>query len=125
MPIKPEDFLELAKQLASRRDEASLRTAVNRAYYALFHNGRRIVKDFRPHWPVPTGPEVHKVLPDYLMRIGLDEQIPEFITLANEIKKLRRRRREADYDIDKRFMSQKEVINLIRRAENVKVNIRL
>lgn len=34
--MNPKDFLQTAQQLASATDEASLRTAVGRAYYAAF-----------------------------------------------------------------------------------------
>lgn len=36
MPFDPRLFLALAKQLGASRDEEALRSAVNRAYYAVF-----------------------------------------------------------------------------------------
>ncbi len=38
------EFLTLAKELAQRSDEASLRSAVSRAYYAVFGKARALLK---------------------------------------------------------------------------------
>ena len=122
MPIRPKDFLRLAKELAYKSDEASLRTAISRAYYALLLNGREIVEE-RFGYRVPRGPEAHREVPRMLRRIGINNNIEDFITLAREIKSLRIVRREADYDIDRPFRSQEEVRMLIERAERVKERI--
>ena len=122
MPIRPKDFLRLAEQLASKSDEASLRTAISRAYYALLLNGREILED-RFRYMVPRGPEEHKFVPRKLKRVGVHERIADFVTLAEEIEKFRLIRCEADYDIDKPFRSQAEVKMLVERAKRVKEHI--
>ncbi len=38
--FNPRDWLRTAESLAERRDEASLRTAVNRMYYGMFLRNR-------------------------------------------------------------------------------------
>ena len=56
-PLDPLSLLTLARKLGSERDEASLRTAVNRAYYALFLVAREktyVVQTERAHSEVVT-----------------------------------------------------------------------
>lgn len=45
------DYLTLAESLASSSDEAALRTAISRAYYASFHTAEDICRDL--HIAVP------------------------------------------------------------------------
>ncbi len=46
-PFSWEDYLTLAKELSQRTDIASQRSAVSRAYYAVFHAARHIVVHVR------------------------------------------------------------------------------
>ena len=123
--MKPEDFLRLAEELASKDDEASLRTAISRAYYALFHNGRRILimhrKILYTHKiRMPRGRRAHYEIPEILRILAIELCNPFYQMLADEMETLREHREKADYEIDKPFMSREEVRELIRKAKNVK-----
>lgn len=85
-PFKPSDFLRLAKELSTRRDdEAALRSAVSRAYYAAFWVARDVVSR-------RTG--LHELRHDKMWR-----QIKSFDwSTAEDGMKLRRYRNNADYE---------------------------
>ncbi len=69
--IDPKDYLDLAKALSSKTDYASLRSAVDRAYYAAFLTCRDTLAskhyltpkyDYQDHKDVPEGLKNLKVL---------------------------------------------------------------
>lgn len=83
-PLDPLAFLELARELADGDDEARLRTAVGRAYYALFLVGReksgvRVKKD------------VHKAVVNAVKK--------RHRSLGDQLDSLRRLRIVADYEL--------------------------
>ena len=45
MPFDWTDYLTLAEELRQRTDEASLRTAISRGYYAAFHQARDYLQE--------------------------------------------------------------------------------
>jgi uncharacterized protein (UPF0332 family) len=84
-----DDFLNLAIELASRADdEAALRSAISRSYYAAFHTGREFV--------LRTGIAVD--------RSGIaHRQVQEMIAARDDragqdLLRLHRLRKQADYD---------------------------
>lgn len=91
--MEGKDFLELAKKLQSSDDEASLRTAVSRSYYAIFNH----VKDFLTinGIKLPPAAQAHEKAQQYLSNSG----ITEAADLADDLDNLRRNRNDADYEL--------------------------
>lgn len=86
-PFNPLAFLNLARELANRDDdEARLRTAVGRAYYALFLVGREKTG-------IRGRRDVHNKV------IKAVKQRPGYRSTADELGALRRLRTVADYDL--------------------------
>jgi uncharacterized protein (UPF0332 family) len=89
--IEPRDLLTLATELSNRSDEAALRAAVSRAYYAAFLHCQAVVAGHHGVRLTATGRD-HALVADAVFR--LDE------TASQTLERLRRRRNEADYDTD-------------------------
>jgi uncharacterized protein (UPF0332 family) len=99
--MQGEDFLEAAKHLLKTPVEAFYRTAVNRAYYAVFHviNALLVELGFR----VSDGPQAHGQLLARVNNCG----VPELQSLYSTLYDLYNRRRKADYDLNAtRFRAQ-------------------
>jgi hypothetical protein len=91
-------YLRLGKDLAvSTSDDASLRSAVSRAYYSLY-NRCRLILAREGNWPNPV-PDPHRFAWDKLERNpsgrpnGRNRK-----TIANVGRRLRENRNHADYD---------------------------
>ena len=54
------DFLELARELGERDDEASLRSAVSRAYYATFNTARQVLDHLDPDYSMMRSRDSHQ-----------------------------------------------------------------
>lgn len=92
------DFLTFAKIIYNHEDEAARRSAISRAYYALFH----LVKSIVVSTGVRVEPEAyeHDRLARYLKQSGIDEAKQ----VGKGLEKLRAKRNDADYDlIDAKF----------------------
>lgn len=91
------DFVDLAKFLAERGDEASLRSSVSRGYYAVFHLAQvalmRLDPDFDPH----RVRDSHKLVWDQLA--ALKQRYPQAANAARNGRTLADRRTKADYKI--------------------------
>jgi uncharacterized protein (UPF0332 family) len=86
------DFLSLAARLAADTNEASSRTPVSRAYYAAFHEARRLFVDL--HFTVPRADRAHQYLVFRLSHCG-ETTIEK---AGRDLETLRRLRNRADYD---------------------------
>lgn len=64
------DYLALARELASRSDEASLRSAVSRSYYALFHGAQTALKACDPEYASHRVRDGHKQVWDRLAGVS-------------------------------------------------------
>jgi len=83
------EFLALADELAARSgDEAAVRTAISRAYYAAFHAGRAYLD--RVNIPAELGGRAH-----WQLRQVLQPQDP---AISETLARLHDWRKEADYD---------------------------
>ena len=85
-------YLVLARDLGSRSEEAALRSAISRAYYAAYNTAR----SFCDNAGIPmidTG-NLHKDLWDAFLRKGGRT----FASVHDEGQRLRRKRTKADYD---------------------------
>lgn len=81
--FNPLEFLQLANQLAASTDEANLRTAVNRAYYALFLLARDKLS-------ITDTSGVHRLVVKVIKRRNN--------ALADQLGSLKRLREVADYE---------------------------
>ena len=86
------DFLLLASRLAAETTEADWRTAVSRAYYAVFHVARHLLSDLK--FTVPRADRAHQYLVFRLSNSG--ETVVE--QAGRDLDTLRRLRNRADYD---------------------------
>lgn len=91
--MEAKDFLEVAKRLQDSDREAERRTAISRAYYAVFN----LVKGFLANAQItlPKDAAGHEKAHQYLLNSGL----PEARKLADDLSTLRVRRNDADYEL--------------------------
>ncbi|MFQ6057936.1 MAG: hypothetical protein ACE5MB_03520 [Anaerolineae bacterium] len=92
------DYLTVASHLmehstASSYQEACLRSAISRAYYAALNTARDLLRD---QWgiEVPESAEIHWFVPQWFM----DEDDLDRKEIGALLDRLRDRRRKADYD---------------------------
>jgi uncharacterized protein (UPF0332 family) len=88
-----QDFLRVAEDLAARGDEAALRSAISRAYYAAFCSARNYLRDVQGRTIPKTG-AAHRIVWDEF-EAGSDNSRRQVATLG---VRLRRSRNRADYD---------------------------
>ena len=86
-PLDPLEFLGLARELGGRSEEAALRAAVGRAYYALFLLARE-----KLGIPLTTA-DVHS----HVARVLRGQ--PGFWKVASDLRVLRALRNVADYQL--------------------------
>ncbi|MHB1479010.1 MAG: hypothetical protein ACYCQH_04630 [Acidithiobacillus ferrooxidans] len=96
MPVNAEDFLFFAEQLNPESEQAR-RTAVSRAYYALYHAAVNL-KDTLALQPPPN-----------MDRLGMHKRLTQTFRTSDEqglrdmgddLEKARKKRVRADYDLD-------------------------
>jgi uncharacterized protein (UPF0332 family) len=92
--MDPSDFLDTANDLAMGSRESDWRSAVSRAYYALFHLARQLLVRLGFH--PPDGERVHGYV---WLRVGNCGH-PELAESGQNLNQLRRTRNWADYDLD-------------------------
>jgi len=92
------EFLTLAEALLRNPnspgpEEAALRSAISRAYYAAFCSARNLARD-KNGLVLPRGPEVHGVIRDHF------ETSPDRVRrkIGTDLNRLRDYRNRADYD---------------------------
>ena len=113
MPFDWSKFLDLARRLsAETTDEASLRSAVSRAYYAAFNTAAdRMRQDGKT---VPEDGTAHVEVWRYYS--GANDQFSRKI--GSDGSRLKTRRRDSDYD-GRRTPSAGEVNESVERADSV------
>ena len=89
-----DDFIILAGRLATSADEASLRSAVSRAYYGAFHLALRFLEDIER--PVPQNANAHVYVARQLQRSGQSDAYRAGSLLGD----LHTERIKADYRLD-------------------------
>jgi uncharacterized protein (UPF0332 family) len=110
--MKADDFLLLAKRLANGSTEAEWRSAVSRAYYAVFHIGREFMQSLG--FRVPRDDRAHKYLSWRLSNSGN----PASKEAGFDLDSLRAQRNEADYDL-RRVVSKEVALSGIQFAEQI------
>jgi uncharacterized protein (UPF0332 family) len=113
MPFDWALYLTVARTLGAQvTDEAALRSAISRAYYAAF--GVASVRMKADGRNVPNTGDAHKVLWDYFE--SANDKFRRKI--GQDGKRLRWRRRQADYDASAK-LSNNEVTDSLRTAEAI------
>jgi hypothetical protein len=101
--ITPDEYLSLAKELASRQESASLRSAADRAYFATFLACRELLK--KKNYIVEYGHiEDHQYISRVLKTVLKSK--------GNEENRLRRVRNEITYNTGDLFQGQDNVRRL-------------
>jgi len=91
MPFNWADYGRLAEELRTRGDEASLRTAISRAYYSVFHEARDYL--LAEGFPLSTSDSSHKVVWNGYRNLGGSCR-----AVGVNGDRLHSNRRQADYD---------------------------
>lgn len=86
-------YLALARELADRGDEASRRTAISRAYYAIFCSVRNCIRD-----RVPIPENTYGGTHDAVWRTLQESTLSPERHLGEEGQRLKRLRHQADYE---------------------------
>ena len=92
MPFDWSEYIKLADELGKRTDEGSLRSAISRAYYYVYHLAldRARANNFQ----ALSGEGVHR----QLWRCYSDSPMPACMRLGEIAQRLQRKRQKADYD---------------------------
>jgi uncharacterized protein (UPF0332 family) len=108
------DFLDLAISLQNSDSEAGRRSAVSRAYYAVFHVARELFVD--AGIGLPHTAEAHRKIQFCLMECGEDDARQA----GGDLENLRVHRNAADYDLSqRRFRDNITVQSLVALAQRV------
>lgn len=112
MDMEGRDFLTVAKKLCASGDEAERRTAVSRAYYALFNHVKRSLET--KGVPVLKNADAHPQL-SRLLNNSTSEKAK--IVAAN-LNSLRVVRNDADYDLQNGTFNATNCAFQCKKAEN-------
>ena len=123
MASTPEGLLAAAVSLGQGSTEEDWRNATSRAYYAAFHRCQLLVQE--AGLPLPDGTTgVHRALIDTMTdRFNAGRA---FASLGYILEQCRRRRVEADYEIDEDFPQQlaytvlDDCRNILERADGLR-----
>jgi uncharacterized protein (UPF0332 family) len=94
-------YFDLAQELyggaaGTPFEEAKLRSAISRAYYAVFNEGRVFLGQRVPNIRIPSDGAAHKVVADAF--IDNPSNDPNWISVGVIMGRLKRNRTKADYD---------------------------
>ena len=87
-------FSVLAKELSARPDEAALRSAISRAYYAAYNTAKTFCSE--KAFPISDTGNRHRDLWDAFLKKGGRT----FTSVYEKGERLRRKRTKADYESD-------------------------
>ena len=99
MAATPESLLAAATSLGRGSSEEDWRNATSRAYYAAFHRCQQLAQE--ANLPVAPSGSIHRTLVDAMTDRFTSG--PAFTSLGYILDLCRRRRVEADYNIDTDF----------------------
>lgn len=97
MPVKPHEILQIASLLSNDEAEAAHRSAVSRAYYAVYHHGIQVV-DVK--LPLTKGLIYKGGCHQQLFKKLSDGQTNAWRGIASEFDHLKRNRIIADYNLN-------------------------
>lgn len=108
MGMEPVEFLKLARDLCKQsNNEAALRSAISRGYYALFNLAKQFIE--KHVHKLPKGAESHKKVYLYLNHCNL----VKVQDIAGDLNDLRDDRNDADYDLSTDKFEDSNVVNLL------------
>ena len=90
--MKGEDFLAVAKAMLQLRTEAAFRSAISRAYYALFNSAARLLRELG--FTIAQSPSGHGDVKNFFFNCGIDQAVG----FARALDELRTKRNLADYN---------------------------
>jgi uncharacterized protein (UPF0332 family) len=106
------DFLDVAKNLARSQFEASLRSAISRAYYAMLNSAVQFL--IQLGFRVAQGPGKHGEVHHRLSNSGVEQALK----FSNMLDELRKRRNDADYNMNSaEFQNQATCALWVANAE--------
>lgn len=110
------DYLVLAKELAGESDEARLRSAISRAYYAVFCKARNYLRDVE-NKPIPSTSIAHGIVIEALKA----HPNKDLRQVGVDLDRLRTDRKKADYDDNFSNIVTQVEMDLIIAQESYKV----
>lgn len=108
--IQAENFLGFAKSMP-REDETADRVCISRAYYAAMHKALEYAVENGYKYSSKEAGGTHSNLIFYFDRVGTESAG----MVADLLKKLKRKRIQADYDLDENIYSS-EATQALKRA---------
>jgi len=107
-------YFDLAKDLQDSEDEASLRSSISRAYYAVFHEAKEIISEIDNYEKIPTPSDkinIHWWLINYFRSRGQS-------VIFEKLRQLKTIRNQADYD-SLPHISKREASSAIIETEKI------
>ncbi len=128
--MEPSEFLEHAKKIVEiKGDEAAMRSACSRAYYAAFHSCKYL-KNYIDARPYNTETGEHQRLINHLIncvslisQMNSKENVRIIKKLGHKLGDLRNSRHDADYDLESVFL-ETEANLAIASAQTIISNIK-
>jgi hypothetical protein len=112
--MDPREFQVLASQLVSRNRPADIRTAISRAYYAVFNVGVEVLNEFG--FTISEGPSGHGEVRFRLSNSG-DSEV---VKIGSKLKDLHTGRLHADYRLARKDVENQKVAQaLVQLAEKM------
>ncbi|WP_293158326.1 MULTISPECIES: HEPN domain-containing protein [unclassified Microcoleus] len=113
------EYFNLAQELAGTSEEAKLRSAVSRAYYAVFCLARNYCRDIQQD-PQLSGNKAYKINPHQYVPQKFKNQSKSqtMIEIGEDLTRLRKMRNQADY-ADTISNLQQQARNALMLAQNV------
>lgn len=108
-PFDPSEFLQLAARLSQSANQGELRSAVSRAYYAVFLRAREVLRATNAITPTNSGRDHGNVIQALRTRGG-----PE----GNQLDRLRVQRGRVDYNLNI-TIQQAQAAQLIQVAQSL------
>ncbi len=110
--MKGEEFLAVAKAMLPLRTEAAFRSAISRAYYALFNSAALLLRELGI--AIVQSPSGHGDLKHFLFNCG----VAQAMDFARVLDELRTKRNLADYNMETAiFQNQNDCSWLVAKAE--------
>ena len=111
--MEPKAFLDLAQKLSKEeKDEASLRSSVSRAYYALFNSMAKFVRENVEK--LSRTAKDHDTIYKYFHNCGMSN----LAEIATSLSDLRNERNDSDYDLElDKFKNPNNVVLLFAKAK--------
>ena len=111
------EFLKASDYLLKRKEEATLRSAISRSYYALFHESRAFLASLQIR--CAQGPQAHGEIRNRLNNCG-DAQMQEVYRLLAQLHK---HRLLADYNLDDTSFLETNTCALLTKSAAIGIGL--